>query len=230
MLEKRNLSIALAGIDGAGKSSAAKALASRLRDRGMTVEVTGVYGGRKNMDNLARRFGTTASRILGIRGMDFAETLVRAARMAHATRLMRRGGLLILDRSFHCQQALRRARRLPGPGLAGLLELLFPGPDAVVFFEIDPQTAFARIRARGTDVESLEDLAALDAGYRQLETFGDFITIDAAQSPDRVADQLEQEVLRLLGSSALHPPLDLFFPVFDGQDEVARAAYTSGHG
>ncbi|MFD1211686.1 dTMP kinase [Arthrobacter sp. GCM10027362] len=197
---KRSIRVALAGIDGAGKSTAADDLHRRLESRGKRAVVCGVPGGRKTLDNWARRFGTSTGRILGVKGLDLVETLVRAAAMLRACLPWKgRDAPVILDRSFYCQLALRKSRGLRGRGLAGVLHALFPKPDLVVFFAISPEQAFRRVRDRGADVESLEFLRAFDTGYRALGEFKDFHIIAAGRSRTEVVDQLEAVICRAAG-------------------------------
>ncbi|NKX53989.1 thymidylate kinase [Arthrobacter mobilis] len=203
---QENFRVALAGIDGAGKSTAAADLRGRLESCGTPAVVYGVFGGRKTLDSWARRFGTSAVRILGTRGLDLVETLVRTVAMVRMC-LARQGPdtLVVMDRSFYCQLALRQSRGLRGGGLAGWLLGLFPKPHLVVYFAISPEQALRRIRVRDTDAESLEALRALDAGYRALEDFGSFEVIDAGRSRTEVLDQLERVIQRPEGQMCRRP-------------------------
>jgi dTMP kinase len=69
-----------------------------------------------------------------------------------------------------------------------------PAPDAVVHLDIEPALALRRITARGTDTETLADLAALRDAYRSLPEYQDFLHLDASQPPADVVDSLEHIV------------------------------------
>jgi len=185
--------VALAGIDGAGKSSAAVDVQARFAAAGETVSVHGIYSGRKTLERWAGRLGTTAERILGRRGLTAVEHTVRIALAAAACWKTRNSrGLVLLDRSLYCQLArdLSRGRSRRGPA-APLLDLL-PRPDLVIYFAIPPEQALARVAIRGEDSETLAGLASFDAGYRSLPEFGSFEQIDASLPRAEVAGQLER--------------------------------------
>ena len=134
----------------------------------------------------------------GPRLQDLLETVARIwSVLLTELRLRRFDGVAILDRGLACQLALRGARGLPRGILLPWLQRVLPTPDVVVYFEVPVPTALARVDARGTDVETAEDLAALDAGYRQLPDFPTFTLVDA----DRPADDVAADLLRLIPES-----------------------------
>jgi dTMP kinase len=73
-----------------------------------------------------------------------------------------------------------------------------PAPDAVVHLDIEPALARRRITARGTDTETLADLAALNGAYRSLPEYQDFVLLDSSQPPAAVLDSLERIVRQLV--------------------------------
>lgn len=185
------LRIALIGIDGAGKSTAARQLAGLLARRGYRVKLRRNAGGRKWLDNLARRRGSTAEKLLGRRGLSLFETVVRAAALLRTLVRCRPADIEIHDRYLYCQLALNRARECPPGRLLRLLGRVIPAPGLVLYLDVAPERALARVGSRGTDVESLEDLRAFAAGYRSLADFASFRVIDANGSPDEILARVE---------------------------------------
>ena len=181
--------IVLTGIDGAGKSTAARALRESAKEEGTDVLVLSNHAGRRRMSLLSARFGVQ----LPPRLADTVETSIRVTNVliSHA-RARRFQGLVVMDRHLHCQLALREANGLPrGWLLPRLLEAL-PAPDVVAHFDVDPELAHQRIQARGTDEESLEDLSAFRAAYRSLPEYPDFAEIDAGAPPAEVLARVKR--------------------------------------
>lgn len=190
---RRPYRVALAGIDGSGKTSAAEAVKARFAAAGEPVAVHGIYAGRKTLERWANRLGTTAERVLGRRGLSAVENAIRAAMACAAYRKSCNvGGLVLLDRSLYCQLARDRSRGLVRRSLSARLLNLFPRPDLVVYFDIPPEQALARVALRGEDSETLQGLSSFAAGYRALPEFVGFAVIDAGGPRADVADQLEQ--------------------------------------
>lgn len=184
MTEGNRLLIVLTGIDGSGKTTAAQALA---RDRGALLLSN--YAGRRRMSLLANRFGLRFQPRLA----DAVETTIRTFNVlvSHA-RAHNHPGLVVMDRHLYCQLALRQAKSLPrGRFLPRLLRML-PKPDMVVHLVVEPEQALQRVMARGTDMESLEELSDLDAAYRSIPEYKDFLKIDAGGTPDEVLAALSQ--------------------------------------
>ena len=122
---------------------------------------------------------------------DAVETVLRVGNvLASHLRARRFDGLVVMDRHLHCQLALRLAKGLPRGRLLPWLLARLPEPDAVYHLDIGPGEAHRRIVARGTDSESLEDLAAFASGYRNLPEYGEFVKVDASVPPDQLAAEL----------------------------------------
>ncbi|MCU1517757.1 MAG: thymidylate kinase [Pseudarthrobacter sp.] len=183
--------IVLTGIDGSGKSSAAQELVSAARADGRPALLLSNHAGRRSMSVFAERLGFRWPRRLA----DAAETTLRVFNVlvSHA-RASRFQGLVVMDRHLHCQLALRTTRGLRRGRLLPWLLSALPAPDAVVHLEVPPALAHTRIVARGTDNETLADLAALRAAYRAMPEYGTFIELDADGSPAEVAARLARVV------------------------------------
>lgn len=183
--------IVLTGIDGSGKTTAAKALVSGTLADGKNALLLSNYAGRRRMSLLAARLGVQ----LPPRLADAVESTLRVANvLVSHLRARRFRGLTVMDRHLHCQLALREARGLPrGRVLPWLLRKL-PAPDLVIHLDIDPQQAHDRIVARGTDEESLAGLTSLRDAYRSLPGFAGFTILDAGAPEHEVLSALKQAV------------------------------------
>ncbi|MGO4246433.1 AAA family ATPase [Paenarthrobacter sp. RAF54_2] len=181
--------IVLTGIDGSGKTTAARALVDSARAEGRNALLLSNHAARRRMSLLSERFGWK----LPTRGADFIETCIRLGNVlvSHA-RARNFSGLVVMDRHLYCQLALRRAAGLGrGRLLPWLMEKL-PGPDLIVHLDVDPRRAHERVMARGTDHEELADLEAFRAAYRSLPEFADFLGVDANGTPDDVFAKLNR--------------------------------------
>ncbi|MDI2034716.1 AAA family ATPase [Paenarthrobacter nitroguajacolicus] len=181
--------IVLTGIDGSGKTTAARALVASARAQGRNALMLSNHAGRRNLSLLADRFGVT----LPGRVADIIETGIRLCTvLTNHARSRSFDGLVVMDRHLHCQLALRQANGLrPGRLLRWLLERL-PAPDLAVHFDVDPRVAHQRVMARGTDKETLADLLAFRDAYRSLPELAGFVVVDANGTPDEVLAQLKR--------------------------------------
>ncbi|UKA53968.1 AAA family ATPase [Arthrobacter sp. FW305-BF8] len=172
--------IVLTGIDGSGKTTAARSLVAAARAEGSRALLLSNYAGRRRMSLLSARLGIQLPAGLA----DAAETTMRVFNVLVSTgRAARFEGLVVMDRHLHCQLALREARGLRrGRFLPWLLRTL-PAPEIVLHLDVSPDEAHRRILARGTDEESLADLTALRNAYRALPEYADMVKIDAGGPP-----------------------------------------------
>ena len=183
--------IVLAGIDGSGKSTAAKALVASVLAEGKNALLLSNYAGRRRMSLLAARLGVH----LPARLADAVETTLRVANVLIShVRARRFHGLTVMDRHLDCQLALREARGLPRGRLLPWLLRKLPAPDLMIYLDIDPQQAHDRIAARGTDEESLADLTALRDAYYSLPGFAGFTVLDAGAPEHEVLAGLKRVI------------------------------------
>lgn len=181
----------LTGIDGSGKTTAARALVDAARHSGINAVLLRNYAGRRAMSVLGAKTGVH----LGPRPADFIETAVRTFNVLNSHRRARRfPGLVVMDRHLHCQLALRKAQGLPRGRLLPWLIRTLPQPDLVLHLDVDPREARARVIARGTDSERLEDLTSLREAYQSLPEFRRFTTIPAAGTPAEVLSRLHDAI------------------------------------
>jgi dTMP kinase len=183
--------IVLTGIDGSGKSTAARALVSTAQADGRNALLLANHAGRRSMSVFAQRLGIQWPHRLA----DAAETTLRVANvLASHAKARRFDGLVVMDRHLHCQLALRTAKGLPRGRLLPWLLSVLSTPDAVVHLDVEPALAYQRILARGTDNETLADLIALRDAYRAMPEYPGFLQLDADGPPDDVVRRLARIV------------------------------------
>lgn len=186
--------IVLTGIDGSGKSTAAQALVSAVQARGGAALLLNNHAGRRAMSVFSAKLGIR----LPARAADAAETIFRVWNvLLNHLRTSRFDGLVVMDRHLYCQLALRAAKGLPRGRLLPWLLAALPAHDAVVHLEVDPRLAHERIKARGSDAESLEDLTAFDDGYRRLPEYPQFVTVDASVPAPELVRRLDALISQL---------------------------------
>ena len=179
--------VVLVGIDGAGKSTAARLLQDRVLESGGRAMLLQNYSGRRTMstwcaDHHVRLHPGVA---------DLIETAVRVGHVLVAhLRAHRYDGLVLMDRHLYCQLALRAVRGLPRGRLLPWLLRHLPQPDLVVFFDISPRRAWLRIKRRGTDQESVQFLESFSAAYCALPEYPTFVTVAAGGTPTETTNQL----------------------------------------
>lgn len=186
--------VALIGIDGSGKTTQAHRLAGELAAAGNRAAYRRNAGGRHWFGRLAPAFGRRDGEdLLGRRGMLVAEAVLRWLSLLRTLlrRLVTRE-ISVMDRYAYCQYASMRVRSAhrSAERRARLAYRLFPRPDLTLYLAVDPVEAYARIEARGTDHEELAYLEAVDAAYRSLPEWPDFVVIDANGTPDEVAARI----------------------------------------
>ncbi len=179
--------LVLIGIDGAGKTTAARALAQRVPP-GTRVLLLGNHSGRKTVTGWARRL----SRQVPVRMLDAVETLVRLGNvLINSARAARFDGVVIMDRHLHCQLALRAARGMGRGTVVPAALRMLPPPDAVLLLDLPADEAHRRIALRGTDSETLEDLQAYRQAYLDLAREESLRIVDAGRTPGAVVDRLQ---------------------------------------
>lgn len=179
--------VVLTGIDGAGKSTAARLLRRRVKLDGGRALLLQNYGGRRTISTWCAKLHVQ----LRPRVADAMETSIRVSHvLVSHLRARRFAGLVLMDRHLHCQLAMRTVRALPRGRLLPWLLRRLPQPDLVVFFDISPPAAQDRIAHRGTDEETLQFLEAFRAAYRALPEFPSFAVVDAGGSTEETTEQL----------------------------------------
>jgi dTMP kinase len=197
----RGTLITIEGLDGAGKTTLAQALAEQLGARGEQVELLREPGGVPASERVRELVKDPALRIGGA-----AETLLYAAARAQLVRerlqpLLAAGALVLLDRFVDSSLAYQGAgRELGVERVRAINELATAGlrPDRTLLLRVAPATGRARQGARAAAPDRLESedeafFARVAAAYEQLarEEPQRFRTLDAERPPAEVlADAL----------------------------------------
>lgn len=194
----RGTLIAIEGVDGAGKTTLAAALAQRLRSRGREIEQLREPGGVAAAERI-RALVADPALAIGPR----AEALLFAAARAQLVEeriepALAAGRWVMVDRFVDSSLAYQGGGRMLGvPEIRAINEFATSGlwPDLTLLLTVDPGTGAARRATRGTPPDRLEQAgnafqASTAAAYRALVAAEPerFHVIDAEAPPDVVLD------------------------------------------
>lgn len=212
--------ITLEGGEGAGKSTLARALAERLRQRGLGVTLTREPGGSPRAEEIRETILSGRIKPYGA----FAEALMfSAARIDHIDRLIRpaldQGDWVICDRFSDSTRVYQGALGAIEPALLRELEAVTVAglkPDLTLMLDIDPRLGLARAASRRAPGETSDRFESEDLTFhtRLREAF---LAI-AAVEPRRCAvldAGLPPEALAQAAFAVLEQRL-LPFPVNEG--------------
>jgi dTMP kinase len=193
--------ITIEGLDGAGKTTVATALAARLAERGIDVTMLREPGGVPAAERIRALVKDPEARI-GAR----AEALLYAAARAQLVEeaiepSLAAGTWVLLDRFVDSSLAYQGAGRELGVDPVRDVNAFATGglrPDRTLLLEIDPAIGRARTSTRGEPADRLElerdeFFARIATAYRELadQDTDRFRVIDATQPPgDVVVDAL----------------------------------------
>jgi dTMP kinase len=201
--------ITIEGLDGAGKTTVANALAARLAERGLEVRLLREPGGVPAAERIRALVKDPEARI-GAR----AEALLYAAARAQLVEeaiepLLAAGSWVLLDRFVDSSLAYQGAGRGLGVGPVRDVNLFATGglrPDRTLLLEIEPALGRARTTTRGEPVDRLElerdeFFQRIAAAYRELadQDPDRFRVIDATRSPNAVVDDALRAIEDLRG-------------------------------
>lgn len=192
--------IVFEGIDGAGTTTQQKLLQQRIYSTFPQVEchctaepTTGPTG--KFLRSLLKgEFQASAETAAYLFAADRQEHLSAPGGIKD---LCHQGTLVISDRYLFSSLAYQSTTC--GPELPRLLNSQFPLPEYLFFFDIEPSQSLKRISSRGV-TEIYENQAFLESTakeyrkvvqeYENLSTGMNIIRIDAAQSPEKVGENI----------------------------------------
>lgn len=209
----KGLLITLEGIDGSGKSTAARLIATKLQEFAprckiiLTAEPTRGVAGRilkaqlskpgESEPSIARRMEE-----LFLFMADHADQLERLIYPA-----LNEGAIIISDRyadSTAAYQGVTLQGIVPDP-LQWIRDIYGPWnrlPDKTLLFSLDPAVALQRMQSRPEreKFERLEFLREVDKNFRRLVALEPerFVIIDASQKAEDVAGQAQKQILELL--------------------------------
>jgi len=158
------LLVVVEGVDGAGKSSVLKRLATYAATRPVEVvqsrePTDGPFGKQLRASALAGRFS-----------LDDELALFLNDRRQHVNELiapaLHRGALVLLDRYYLSTAAYQGARGADPESILIQNEEFAPVPDLVLLLDCPPIQTLSRIQSRGGGADAFEKLEELEAVYR----------------------------------------------------------------
>ncbi|MFJ9396391.1 dTMP kinase [Streptomyces californicus] len=195
--------IAVSGIDGAGKTTQVKELASWLQDQGIKVQCLlnqSMLPVRRSLDAIAQEDGFSGH--LDMLGADTIRLISACAKLAALApvqdNLQVPGMVTLVDRYTYCQYAAVRLQKADNETYLRRLNRVLPIPDLTLFLDVSPEIAQQRIRKRGIDDETLDFLTTYRAAYRSLPEYESFTVLDGDGDLDSVQRRLRTEVQRVL--------------------------------
>jgi dTMP kinase len=212
----KGLLITLEGIDGSGKSTAAKLIASRLaetmpeRRLVLTAEPTTGEVGRILRAEMARAGSDKTSATQRMQELflfmaDHAHHLTKTVLPALET-----GAIVLSDRyadSTAAYQGVTLSGIVPDP-VSWIQSIYRPWnlrPDRTLLFVLDPHAALQRMQSRQgrQKFERLEFLRSVDENFRRMAALEPerFVQIDAEQDAEKVAEEAIKAILDLISSS-----------------------------
>jgi dTMP kinase len=204
--------ITIEGLDGAGKTTLAAALARALADRGIAVEVMREPGGVAVSEQV-RTLVQESDVAIGAR----AEALLYAAARAQLVEerlapLLGTGAWVLLDRFVDSSLAYQGGGRGLGLEPVRAINDFATGglrPDRTLLLRVDPATGRARQGTRATAPDRLERegdafFASIAAAYEKLaaDEPDRFAVIDASLPPEQVLDRALEALGPLLDGPA----------------------------
>ncbi len=181
--------IVFEGIDGAGKSTVCRRVASELEARGVRTVVTA----EPTHEGIGAFIRSGAAGAISQR----TEALLFVAdRNDHTERIGREvsGGVAVICDRYFASTVAYQSAKLDGDSsdrdwLIQINSDFKDRADATILLDIDPGTGLSRVDSRGEDVSKFENLAFLEqvrANYLRLaEEFG-FHVVDASRGMDEV--------------------------------------------
>jgi dTMP kinase len=207
----RGTFVSIEGLDGAGKSTLAQALAREIAARGRRVELLREPGGAEVSERIRALVKDP-----GLAVSPRAEALLYAAARAQLVEerlepLLREGAVVLLDRFVDSSLAYQGAGRALGIEAVRAINLFATGglePERTLLLRISPAGGRARLPGRGLASDRLEResesfFATIADAYEQLAHSEPqrIRTIDASKAPDQVLHDALGALEDLLGSS-----------------------------
>lgn len=199
----RGLLVAIEGIDGAGKTTQAEAVAARLQSVGFEVvrskePTSGPWGQR------IREWASSGRLSPEAEFEAFTEDRREHVRALIAPALAR-GAVVILDRYYYSNAAYQVVAGLSSAGIIEQNEKFAPRPDLLVVLDVPVQAGLSRIRSRGdrpNHFEAPEQLERCASVFRSLT--GEHVRVIDGMLP---MEHVTAEICRELRMSLLFQEL-----------------------
>lgn len=188
--------IAVEGIDGAGKTTLARAMHAALSAGTVSVHLSkeptnGHWGAQLRATAASGRLTPEEElRLLLLDRRQHVDELINPA--------LARGEIVILDRYFFSTAAYQGAEGLDVPGLLAANRAFAPEPDLLLVLDVDPAVGLARVAARGDKPNAFETAENLTRCRDIFNALDDAVKIDASADASRVlAAAMERVVVRI---------------------------------
>jgi dTMP kinase len=185
---QHGLLVAIEGIDGAGKTTAATLLAQYCGEKGvaclLSKEPTGNQWGRE-LRETAKAGRLTLEKEMELFVADRREHVARAIQPA-----LNEGSVVILDRYFYSTAAYQGARGADVAGILATNRSFAPEPHLTLLLDLDVAEGLQRIRKRGDKPNHFENVEGLTAAREIFLQTCAHAKIDANEAPSDVWKQI----------------------------------------
>lgn len=209
MKTRKNLFIALEGIDGSGKSTQTKLLTEQLTARGhkvySTFEPTNNQIGKLIRDILR---GNTKADHRVIAGLFVADRLDHLLNEEYGiVKKLEEGYTVIMDRYLFSSYAYQGAHMdIDWVIQANAMSAQILRPDVNIFIDVSPEVSMHRVHTNRENVELFETLDGLKLvrskymeAFEKLKDVEYVFSVDGNRTPDLIAQDIWQKVQAMLG-------------------------------
>lgn len=209
MKTRKNLFIALEGIDGSGKSTQTKLLTEQLTARGhkvySTFEPTNNQIGKLIRDILR---GNTKADHRVIAGLFVADRLDHLLNEEYGiVKKLEEGYTVIMDRYLFSSYAYQGAHMdIDWVIQANAMSAQILRPDVNIFIDVSPEVSMHRVHTNRENVELFETLDGLKLvrskymeAFEKLKDVEYVFSVDGNRTPDLIAQDIWQKVQTMLG-------------------------------
>jgi len=187
-VNKTGIFIVVEGLDGSGKTTQAKVLASRLRRNHKALYTAEPSRGKVGI--------FIRNRILygEKRPSTIVEALLFAAdRVEHVQNevqpALEEGQIVVSDRYLYSSLAYQGSAGLSIQWIESINQHALK-PDLALFIDVDPEEVFHRLKRRKSVMENLETQRRVREIYLKFVEKGDLVRIDGDQTKSQVADEI----------------------------------------
>ncbi len=169
------------GLDGSGKTTASKILADMIRREGQEILLL-EHPGEGFLGRTCRRFLLKD----GIPASFAAAAFLSSEMFLNAFRIKKSRNALAVRYTLS-------AYYLPDPIAEPVFRLfssVMPRPDAMIFIDLDPETAMERAGSRGNEREMFENLGSMKEMRERILSVPGLTVIDGSGTPEETAERM----------------------------------------